>query len=144
MPTDTTYAVTEALDEVTPGLAEGYRWDLTGLDCTFEPAQPDATSDRSSVSESVAAASATITFGDFESRTVSCPFTNSLCSVHPFRDVPLWVDPAVDWAYCGTYMDGYPGNLFNPNDDISRAQIHSQTINHPDGQFPMSIARENL
>ena len=119
--------MTEALDEVTPGQAEGYRWDLTGLDCTFEPAQPDATSDTWSVSERVAAASATITFGDFEGRTASSAFTNDLCSVHPFGDVPPWVDPAVDWAYCGTYRSAYPGILLKPNDDISRAQTTRMT-----------------
>ena len=37
------------------------------------------------------------------------------------------MDPAVDWAHCGTYMDGYPGNLFKPDNDISRAQITRMT-----------------
>jgi hypothetical protein len=46
-----------------------------------------------------------------------------LCLVHPFSDVPAWVGPAVDWAYCNQYMAGYPGNLFKPKSNMTRAQV---------------------
>ena len=45
------------------------------------------------------------------------------CTGHPFADVPAWVDPAVVWASCGRYMTGYPGNLFKPNNNMTRAQV---------------------
>jgi hypothetical protein len=43
-----------------------------------------------------------------------------------FRDVPAWITDAVDWiadpARTPPYATGYPGNLFKPDNDITRAE----------------------
>jgi len=42
---------------------------------------------------------------------------------HPFLDVPGWVGPAVDWAFCESHMSGYPGSLYKPDSKLTRAEI---------------------
>ena len=49
--------------------------------------------------------------------------TVSDCNGHGFGDVPPWVTDAVDWAWCTTYMSGYPDNTFRPDESITRAQV---------------------
>lgn len=41
---------------------------------------------------------------------------------HPFVDVPGWVGPAVDWAFCEGHMSGYPGSVFKPDNKLTRAE----------------------
>ena len=42
-----------------------------------------------------------------------------------FVDVPVsyWAEPAITQAYAMGFMAGYPGNIFNPNQNIPRAQV---------------------
>jgi hypothetical protein len=45
------------------------------------------------------------------------------CGSASFPDVPPWVAPSVDWAHCAGHMAGYPDGTFQPNADITRAQV---------------------
>ena len=42
-----------------------------------------------------------------------------------FTDIPVsyWAEPAITQAYTMGFMAGYPGNIFNPNQNIPRAQV---------------------
>lgn len=40
-----------------------------------------------------------------------------------FTDTPGWVDDAVSWAVGEGLMTGYPGNVFRPLNDITRAEV---------------------
>jgi hypothetical protein len=42
-----------------------------------------------------------------------------------FVDIPVsyWAEPAITQAYTMGFMAGYPGNIFNPNQNIPRAQV---------------------
>ena len=44
---------------------------------------------------------------------------------HGFSDVSpsAWFSPALDWAKVKGLVSGFPGNLYRPNDPVSRAQI---------------------
>lgn len=42
-----------------------------------------------------------------------------------FVDIPVsyWAEPAITQAYTMGFLAGYPGNVFNPNQNIPRAQV---------------------
>jgi hypothetical protein len=48
---------------------------------------------------------------------------------HPFVDVPGWLTNSVNWAAHHALMSGFAGNLFKPNDNITRAQVANVDYN---------------
>ena len=58
-----------------------------------------------------------------ESDSVDVEVTETSCDDSGLTDVPAWVDNAVTWLVCHNYATGYSGNLFLPQNDITRGEV---------------------